>query len=163
MEIVEVMESRHSCREFAGKPLREDKHKYDLIHAACSAPFASGGPRRTIGVIDWVNGLEELCEACFGQPYVKTCSAAFVFSGVDIEGGPWDSHPEKLPKGTVMASGHAKYIFDCAAACMCTDLAAVSLGYGTCWIGNFDWEKVRKVTGRDERPVIILLVGVPAE
>jgi nitroreductase len=44
-------------------------------------------------------------------------------------------------------------------------LAATSLGYGTCWIGAFDPDKIRAVLGvpADHDVVYLTPVGVPAQ
>lgn len=144
MELDQVFDTRKSCRLFADYKLR----LYEIgkiVYAGQKAPYASGGPRCDIKYITVNKCKEELKAACFNQDHVATCSLAIVFFAVDPD--------------TELRSGHKKYIFDCAAAAMCMDLMAVSLGLGTCWIGHFDPEKVQSILMTQLKPVIILLVG----
>jgi nitroreductase len=146
VELKEALEKRRSCRCFRNLYLPGEVLEA-IIEAAKKAPFASGGPRREICLVDCDSiQMQPLQEACFNQEYVGEASSALIFCGRDTD--------------TMLKSGHPKYVFDCAAACMCADLMAVSLGLNTCWIGHFDAEKVKAVIGTEYRPTIILLVGV---
>lgn len=147
MNLDQVLFKRKSCRKFDPNCIMPVEHLWILGEAAKHAPYASGGPRRVFRV---TAGHHKTQEACFGQKYAGEASAVFVFCGKEPE--------------AVLRSGHAKYIFDCAAACMCMDLKAVELGYGTCWIGHFDPDKIREAVGILDVwiPTIILLVGAKA-
>jgi len=144
MELDQVFEKRKSCRLFADYGLGPHE-TYKILFAAKKAPYASGGPRCMMKCITVKEYKEKLKAACFNQHHVATCSLAIVFFALDPD--------------TELRSGHKKYIFDCAAAAMCMDLMAVSLGLGTCWIGHFDPDKVKAVLETNMKPVIILLIG----
>jgi len=137
--------NRKSCRDF-DPDKRIDQVQIDLLDwASCRAPYASGGPRRKPIFVTNFATKERLMGACMGQKYVRDCSLVCVFCGTD--------------PGTRLRQGFSKFVFDCSTACMCVDLMAVSLGFGTCWIGNFIPDRVAKILGTDLRPTIILLVG----
>jgi nitroreductase len=137
-----ALQNRKSCRKFkVGTPV-DDEHRHFIEWAAHRAPYASGGPR---GRYYLRTGTEELKDACFGQKYVAEADVVMIFVATDTV--------------AMLKSEHPKYIFDIAASCMCADLMATALGYGTCWIGHFNPVKVKELIRTDLKPVIILLVG----
>ena len=143
--LTKVLDDRHSTRAFVrgAEILSEDVTK--IIQAAGRAPYASGGPRSLIHIaMDDVDGKYKT--ACAEQPYVQDASMRMIFLGKD--------------DGAILRSGRPKYIYDAIASCMCADIMATALGYGTCWIGNFEASKVQALTPESLSPVIILLVGV---
>jgi len=144
-DIVDVLKERHSCRSFADKPISDELVK-NMVWAANTAPYASGGPRYTIYYTSEKAEKQSLMDACMGQKYVSEASVAFLFCSDD--------------DNSRLRQGDLKSMFDISAACMCMDLYAQSLGYGTCWIGNFVPEQVKTLLKINSRPVIILLVGV---
>jgi len=143
-DIFQVMQARRSCRQFKPDP-RPEFEMVMVRLAGETAPYASGGPRRE--VIGPIPG-KTIASACYNQRCVHQAPCAWIMCGKD--------------RHTMLRSGHAKYIFDCAATCMLMDLMAVSLGMGTCWIGHFDPDMVRKACSIDDDlvPTIILLAGV---
>ena len=52
---------------------------------------------------------------------------------------------------------------DSAVACAYAQLAATSLGLGTCWVGSFEDRAVSEILGAPAswRPIAILPIGVP--
>jgi len=136
--------NRKSCRSY--KPYEITDTEIDLFKwAANQAPHAS--PHRHYELICVKDQItkNKICAACMDQKYVSDCSVVMVFCGTEED--------------KTLRQGHPKYVFDSAAACMCSDLMAVSMGYQTVWIGNFIPESVKKILNTDLRPTIILLVG----
>ena len=144
MNLETVLKNRKSCRNYLQRLIPEEYIKR-ILWAGSRAPYASGGSRRKVMVVKDEKGKSELQKACFNQNYVSECSAVFVVCGTDLE--------------IKLQSGHPKYVHGCDAANMCMDLMATDLGLGTCWIGHFNIEAVKKILGCEERPTIILLVG----
>jgi len=142
MGVSAALARRKSCRKFATGEI-PSHHEQLLKSASLSAPHASGGPRSML----FKRPEKDMAPACFNQKYVDEASMRYLFCGRD--------------PNAVLRSGHPKYIFDCATACMCMDLMAVALGYGTCWIGHFDPERIKILfdLGDTLIPTIILLVG----
>ena len=135
---------RKSCRKFENKKL--SRNDIDLIQwAANRSPYASGGPRFHINWIENQETKNDIMAACMDQPYVGECGAVFIFSGKD--------------PSAKLRQGFSKFVFDSSMACMCADLMATSLDYGTCVIGNFLPNRVKEIISSEYRPTIILLVG----
>jgi len=148
MEFPDVLSRRKSCRQYKDKDVRFNSIE-SIEWAGSRAPYASGGPRR-----NWYITLDKetklkMQEASFNQEYVGSCGAIVTVCGIDCD--------------AALKSGHQKYIFDCAAAAMCMDLMAISMGLGTCWIGHFDADKVKEIIKTRYKPTILLLVGYPVE
>jgi len=146
MEVNVALQRRHSCRSFRSEKVPKSLIKR-LTVAFSQAPYASGGPRRRLYIVDKPESLMELQVACCHQSHVGSCTAAFIICGEDTN--------------VSLRSGHSKYVFDCVASAMCIDLMATSYDLGICWIGNFHPEKVAKFIKYDLKPVIILVVGNP--
>ena len=140
---------RKSCRRFEKVEKIPKMHYDSMLWASQQAPYCSGGPRFELYACGDPAKKAELKKACMNQQYVEDAALVFVFCGKD--------------PGTKLRQGFSKFVFDCAAACMCLDLMATALGYGTCWIGNFLPEQVQKILKTDLRPTIILIVGVQEE
>ena len=152
-KLLELLKTRKSCRKFqpfiTGKPMRLQPKDFLRIDAIrLRAPYASGGPRYDLKII--VDPDDELKDICYGQQHVKDAWVIYCFSGKDTE--------------TMLRSGHPKYVMDAVIGCTYVDLAAISLGYGTCWIGHFDPVRMKEYLElSDETPVILLLIGKKAE
>ena len=141
---MEILKKRKSCRIFDPDIVIPPEDLQNIVLAASNAPYASGGPRyRIIPVVD-AETKKKLYKACMGQPYVRKASALIVFCGTDSQ---------------TLRQGDRKEIFDVSAACMVMDLAATSMGYQTCWIGNFMPSKTAEILQTFNRPIIILLIG----
>jgi nitroreductase len=67
--------------------------------------------------------------------------------------------------GHLMPCGQSSYPIDVAIALDHMTLAAVELGLGTCWIGDFDEKKVKEMLGIPEkiRVVELMPLGYPAD
>lgn len=142
-ELMQLMKKRKSCRNFKPDPINQWAQTYITL-AYDSAPYASGGPRRVI-VMPFSG--KKVSEGCYDQKHVYLAPDAWLVCGKDPE--------------AMLRSGHPKYVFDVSAAVMLMDLMAVSMGYGTCWIGHFDPQRIRSIyeLPDDLIPTMILLVG----
>jgi len=95
-----------------------------------------------------------LAEAALGQEFIAEAPIVLVFCA-----NPSRSASRYGSRGRDLYS-----IQDATIACSFAMLAATSLGLGSCWVGAFDEEEVKKVLGIKEfRPIAILPIGYPAE
>ena len=143
MDTIETIMNRRSVRKFQSKPVSaEDLNK--IIEAGRQAPSAANRQPWHFVVVKNEDQREKLAEACSGQTWLA--GAAVIIAGV---GKP--------------AVNEKWYPVDVAIAMQNMILAATSLGYGTCWIGAFDQERVKSVLGipEDLRVVALTPVGVP--
>jgi len=54
-------------------------------------------------------------------------------------------------------------IQDATIACSYTQLITTSLGLGSCWVGSFNEQEIKKILQTELYPVAILPIGYPAE
>ena len=143
MDTIETIMNRRSVRKFQSKPVSDEDLK-TIIEAGWQAPSAANRQPWHFVVVKNEDQREKLAEACSGQTWLA--GAAVIIAGV---GKP--------------AVNEKWYPVDVAIAMQNMILAATSLGYGTCWIGAFDQERVKSVLGIPEDLTVVALtpIGVP--
>jgi len=143
MDTIETITNRRSVRKFQSKPVSDEDLK-TIIEAGRQAPSAANRQPWHFVVVKNEDQREKLAEACSGQTWLA--GAAVIIAGV---GKP--------------AVNEKWYPVDVAIAMQNMILAATSLGYGTCWIGAFDQERVKSVLGIPEDLTVVALtpIGVP--
>ncbi|MCW3999611.1 MAG: nitroreductase family protein [Candidatus Bathyarchaeota archaeon] len=154
MELEEAIMNRRSIRAYKNRELPADAMGR-LIEAARHAPSAGNGqPWRFVVCVN-AEIKHGLSVAAFGQKCLEDASAVIVVC-VDL----------KDAAGNYGERGLTLYCYqDTAAAIENILLTAVSLGLGTCWIGAFREDDVRRVihAPSDMRPVALIPVGYPDE
>ena len=150
MDVFEAILSRRSIRKYLDKPI--EKEKLDrVLEAGRQAPSAANTQPWKIVLVTDETTRRELAKAASHQNFVGEAPAVIVGCAVKTD--------------KVMSCGQTAYPID-VAICMTTmSLAAAGEGLGTCWIGAFDEEKVKKVLGIPEavRVVELMPIGYPAE
>ena len=151
MDIYETIKNRTSVRSYQSKPVEEEK-LMRILDAARLAPSGKNGQPWTFIVVRDHETREKLVPACRGQKFLAQAPVVIVACGREElayqkMGGYWNS----LPVDIGIALEHLM-------------LAAVSEGLGTCWIGAFLEEEVRKILGvpEDEKIVALTPVGYPS-
>ena len=145
MDVVTAITERRSVRKYEAKPI-PDKDLRTILESGRLAPSAANRQPWHFVVIRDPDQKRELSEACSGQTWMA--DAAVIIAGV---GKP--SVSEKW------------YPVDVAIAMQNMILAAAALGYGTCWIGAFDEDRVKSVLAIPEDLEVVALtpVGLPAD
>lgn len=140
-ETLETMWVRRSIRKYKPDAIPEE-HLNLILEAARRAPTGSNRQSWRLIVIRDPNLRHKTAEACSGQIWMA--EAPVILCLVTLPG-------EGKVNGAIVLD-HAI-------------LAATSLGYGTCWIGAYDADKVKEVLGVPEDHGIVCLtpVGLPAE
>jgi len=155
MDLFKVIEKRRSIRKFKTEPVAQDDLK-KILEAGRLAP--SGGNRQPWCFII-VRDLETkraLSIVANNQKFIADAGTVIVALG----------KPEtttKLPYK--LSSTRIPYMQDPMIAIEHMILAATALGYGTCWIGAFDEDEVRKILKipEDLAVIAILPIGVSDE
>ena len=140
-DFLETMFRRQSIRRY--RPDTIPEQDLDLIlEAARRAPTGSNRQNWRMVVITDAELRRQTAEACNGQMWMA--DAPVILCMVTLPG-------EGQVNGTIVLD-HAI-------------LAATSLGYGTCWIGACDRDKVKEVLGIPANHGVTNLtpVGVPAD
>jgi nitroreductase len=150
MTVSEAIRSRQSVRSYLDKPVKQDTLD-ELFEAARLAPSAGNRQEwRFVAVTDPEMRMK-LARAAAGQAFVGEAPCVIAACAET------DGH--------AMRCGQLCYPIDVAIAIDHMTLRAVELGLGTCWIGAFSEDEVKKLLGIPEpvRVVELLTVGYPRD
>ncbi|MDD5194980.1 MAG: nitroreductase family protein, partial [Candidatus Omnitrophica bacterium] len=120
-----------------------------VLEAARQAPSASNRQEWRFIVVKDYQLREKLSVAAKGQKFVQEAPVVIVVCAQT------DNH--------TMTCGQLSYPIDCAIAIDHMTLAACSLGLGTCWVGAFYEDDVKKILDipPEIRVVELLALGYP--
>lgn len=145
MDLFEAVEKRRSIRKFKADPIPTNDLKR-ILEAGRLAP--SGGNRQpwSFVVVRDLKTKKALANAANLQQFIADADTVLVALG--------DPSASKnlYRQDPMIAIEHMV-------------LAATALGYGTCWIGAFNEEEVKKIVKVPENLVVIAMlpIGVPDE
>ena len=150
MTVKEAIRIRKSVRSYLPRPVEEEKIM-ELLEAARLAPSAKNYQEWRFVIVRDKNLREKLAEIACGQSFVAEAPCVFVCCA------DTDNH--------VMTCGQLCYPIDVAIAIDHITLRAVELGLGTCWIGAFYEDEVKKLLDIPDRirVVELLTVGYPKD
>lgn len=146
MEFFEVVRERRSIRRYVrGAPIKPE-HVRAMLEAARLAPSAKNLQPWQLVVVRDQGRKDVLARAANNQRFVGDAGVVFVCLSDPARSPRWHD------KDAMIALEHIA-------------LAATALGYGSCWIGSFDEEAVKKIIKAPEglHVVAMMVVGVPAE
>ena len=148
MDVFTVISQRSSVRAYKATDVEEDKLK-KILEAARLSPSASNRQDWKFIIVRNKETKKKLAKAAFGQSFIGEAPVVIVACGTE-------------PK-TFMACGQPAYTVDVSIACAFMILQAYELGLGTCWIGAFDEDEVKKVLKVPEevRVVAMTPLGYP--
>ena len=147
--VLKEIKNRYSVRKYLEKDIEEEK-LLAILEAARLAPSARNYQNWTFVVIKDKKRREKLAEICKNQKFVAQApiSIAIVAHNLDY----------------VMTGGTIGSVVDAAIAGEHIALQAVKLGLGTCWIGAFYQEEIKKFLNlpSNSKVICLLTVGYPA-
>ena len=148
MEFKDIIQKRRSVREFTEEPVSDEKLRR-VLETARLAPSASNRQAWKFVVVKDSNKRKALTQAASDQAFVG--QAPIIIVAVALE-------PERI-----MTCGIPSYAPDLAIAMEHVVLAAVDEGLGTCWIGAFSQENVRRIMGISDKykVVTVMPMGYP--
>lgn len=149
MHVMQAIKERRSIRAYQNRPVAEDILA-QVLDAARLAPSARNRQEWRFVVVKDGAQIRRVAEAA-GQPFIGTTPA--IIAGVAL-------NPER-----VLRCGVPTYAVDLAIAMTNITLAATALGLGTCWVGSFDQEAVKRVLRipAECKVVELMPLGYPAE
>jgi nitroreductase len=154
MDVSDAVAKRRSVRTYKKQDLPQGTVE-KLLEAARQAPSAGNVQPWEFVIASLPKTKQELSQAAFGQKNLQEASVVIIVCA-----------DEKRAAESYGARGKTLYCFqDTAAAIQNILLTACSLGLGTCWIGAFKEEEVRKIINAPTymRPVALIPVGIPNE
>jgi len=145
MDVFEAIKRRRSIRKYKPKPVPK-KYLKTILNAARLAPSAGNRQPWRFVVVRDPEKKKPLAEAANNRTFLVDADALIVAIGDPRVSQRW------YDKDPMIAVEHMV-------------LTATALGYGTCWIGAIDKDRVKELLKiPDEMSVIALLpVGVPDE
>ena len=154
MDVFEAITSRRSIRTFEKKAV-SDEQVGMLIDAARHAPSAGNIQPWEFVIVRDQQTKKQLSSAALNQAVIEDAPVVIVVCADEARSG----------QGYGSRGANLYCIQDTAAAAQNMLLAACAMGLGTCWVGAFREEMVRRSlnTPTDVRPVAMIPVGYPAE
>jgi len=148
VDVYKTIATRKSVRAFEDRDVPENV-LLRLLEAARLAPSASNRQEWRFVVVRDSENRKKLAKAANAQKFIGEAPVILVCCAET------DGH--------VMACGQLCYPIDVAIAIDHLTLCAVAEGLGTCWIGSFDEDQVKKILGIPPRirVVELLPIGYP--
>ncbi len=146
-----LVESRFSCRQYTSTPVPRDII-VTILEAARKAPSACNRQPWEFLVIESDEQLRSVVIDSYGRDWLKTAPVFIVACGK--HGEAWHRSYDGKDHTDVDVSIAVEHIC----------LAATSLGLGSCWICNFDVDKLCKGLNIPEgiEPIAIIPIGYSA-
>ncbi|RJP31385.1 MAG: nitroreductase [Candidatus Omnitrophota bacterium] len=150
MNVFDAIQARYSVRSYKMQDVEEEK-LLRLFEAARLAPSANNRQEWRFVVVKDAVTRQQLMHAAREQEFVGQAPVIVACCAVT------DNH--------VMTCGQPCYPIDVSIAIDHITLQAVEEGLGTCWIGAFYEDRVKKILGIPHvvRVVELLTVGYPAD
>ena len=150
MDFYDVIQTRRSVRSYKGDPIPADVLRR-VLDAAHLAPSANNIQPWTFIVVKDAAMRKKIAEVSFAQSFIAEAPVVIVCCGRRYH----DSY-------SWIADN--MYIVDVTIAVDHLTLAARNEGLGTCWIGAFDRDAVKRLLNipKDHDPVMLTPVGYPA-
>jgi nitroreductase len=145
MDVFEAIKTRRSIREYKPELIPHEKLEI-ILDAARLAPSAANRQPWRFVVVQDADRKKTLAEAADNQTFMIDAAAIVVAVGDPEVSTRWHE------KDTMIALEHMV-------------LAATALGYGTCWIGAFDEDAVKRLLKIPAKMKVVALlpIGVPGE
>ena len=148
MTVMEAIRGRKSIRAYTGEPVEEEK-LIQVLEAGQLAPSARNQQAWKFYAVKNPSLREKIKEACYGQNFVGEAPVVLVACANDVRD---------------MRCGQPARTVDCSIAMSFMILEATELGLGTCWIGSFSPDEIRKILNipADYDIVAVSPLGYPA-
>jgi len=141
MDVKDAIATRLSIRRYAKSSITP-AHLETLLRALQLAPSANNGQNWEFVFVGDQALKSQLVGACSNQSFIAGCT--YFIAGIADPGQKW-------------------HMVDITIALTNLTLQATEMGYGTCWIGAFDENKVKEILRvPDEKKIVICMTfGTP--
>jgi len=143
MDVIACIRARRSVRSYEDREVEEDKLR-QVLEAGRLAPSANNRQHWKFVVVRDPELRRKLIGAAKGQSFVGEAPVVIVACATSSD--------------HIMPCGHPSHLVDVAIAIDHMALAARELGLGTCWVGAFDQDAVKKILGVPKSAVVVELL-----
>jgi nitroreductase len=143
MNVMDAIQTRKSVRAYLDQPVEEEKLT-QILEAARLAPSASNLQEWRFVIVRQAETRKILAQVAGNQGFVGEAPVVIVACA--------ETEERSMP------CGQPCYPIDVAIALEHIALAAVELGLGTCWIGDFNEGKVKSLLGIPDRIRVVELM-----
>lgn len=153
MDVFEAIQRRRSIRRYKPEPVRNEDLR-TILEAARLAPSGKNRQPWKFIVVREPKRKEMLARAANNQSFIADADVVVAtLSDPSLSYGPRAGRTREPHKQDPMIAVEHMV------------LVATALGYGTCWIGSFNEEEVKRLLNVPERLTLIALlpIGVPGE
>ncbi|MFH1784949.1 MAG: nitroreductase family protein [Candidatus Micrarchaeota archaeon] len=150
MKFYDVLQNRHTCRDFTDKPVETQKIK-NIINATMGAPSAGNLQAYKIYIVQSQEQKESLLSATNYKEFMTKAPLILIFVA-----------DQKQSESKYGARGFELYsVQDATIATTYAQLAATAEGLASVWVGAFEPLEVSRVINlmAYEVPVAILAIG----
>lgn len=154
MDVFECVTTRRSVRKYLDTPVEWDKVG-TVLEAGRAAPSAGNLQNWRFVVVLDKDKRHQIADAALQQSWMKNAPLHIIVC----------SEPKKAEQFYGLRGERLYSVQNCAAAIQNMLLTAHSLGLGSCWVGAFDEEMLKRVLNIPEevRPQAIITLGYSAE
>lgn len=149
MSLLNIIENRYSCRAYTDEPVKKEQLDY-IKECVRLAPSAVNKQPWAFHIITSEEDKKKVRQ-CYNREWFSTANTYIIASILHNE--EW-----------VRADGKAHGNIDIAIAVEHLCLAATEQGLATCWVCNFDAERLHSLFNMEEseEPAVIIPIGYPA-
>jgi nitroreductase len=142
MDILTAISQRSSVRAYKDTDVEEEKLK-KVLEAARLSSSSSNRQEWKFIVVKNKEIRKKLVNAAFGQSFIAEAPAVIVACATESK--------------SIMACGQPAHTVDVSIACAFMILQAYELGLGTCWIGAFKEDEVKKILNIPEHIRVVAM------
>jgi nitroreductase len=148
MDVFTAISQRSSMRAYKDTAVEEDKLK-KILEAARLSPSSSNRQEWKFIVVKNRETRKKIANAAFGQSFIEEAPVVIVACATESK--------------SMMACGQPAHTVDVSIACAYMILQAYELGLGTCWIGAFKEDEVKKILKIPEQARVVAMtpLGYP--
>ena len=144
MEFKEVVKERYACKKYSGEPVEQEKLEA-ILEAGRLAPTAKNLQEQHIYVLqseDALAKVDAVTPCRYGAPVVL----AVAFDKNNVYTYPGGKRSSGIEDASIVATHMI--------------LAAADEGVNSCWVNNFDPEKMEESLGLPENEEILMLMDL---
>ncbi len=154
MDVEKVIKTRRSIRKFLSVPVEKEKIM-KIIEAGSYAPCSGNIENWRFVIVQDKTKIQEIASACIEQTWISTAPVVIAVC----------SEMKEITQHFGLRAEMLYSIQNCAAAIQNMLLEVTNLGLGSCWVGAFEEESIKRILEipKDVRVQALLPIGYPDE